>query len=242
MTHVRSFPKNTSSLMAALLLAFSVLPGPAQTPAAKPALAPSRGTNSPASTGAAAPPASSTNLGTNLLDGSFQLSIGDRLSFRIEEDKEEARALMVTDSGDLEVPYIGRVAAAGKSCRQLGAEIKVKLEEEYYYQATVILSLDQFNHTRGKVYLVGYVRVPGPQEIPSDEVFTLSKAVMRAGGFNDFADKKKVRITRKGSSEQPEGKILEVDVGAVIEGGKAEKDVKLEPGDIVYVPGRLFKF
>ena len=181
-------------------------------------------------------------VATNTLDDKMRLGIGDRLSYRIVEDLEEAKPLLVTDSGEIEVPLIGRMPALEKTCKQLAAEIKARLEEDYYYQATVVLAVDLFNRSRGKVYLVGYVRVPGPQDIPSDELFTVSKAVMRAGGFGEYADKKHVRITRNGGPNEPGGKVLDVDVGAIIEDGRADKDVKLEVGDLIYVPSRLFKF
>ena len=74
--------------------------------------------------------------GAAVLDDKHKLTIGDRLSFRIVEDEEDPKPLFVTDSGDLEVPYIGRVPAENKTCRQLAAEIKTALEKEYYYQAT----------------------------------------------------------------------------------------------------------
>jgi hypothetical protein len=65
---------------------------------------------------------------------------------------------------------------------------------------------------------------------------------MRAGGFNEFADKKRVRVTRKSSPNDRANRVIEVDVGAIIEQGDSGKDVVLEPGDLIYVPGRLFKF
>lgn len=176
------------------------------------------------------------------LDDKHRLAIGDRLSFRIEEDLEEPKPLIVTDSGELEVPYIGRFPAQTKTCKQLARELKAALEKEYYYRATVILAVDLMARSRGKVYLVGPVRVPGPQEIPSDEVLTLSKAIMRAGGFNDFADRHSVKVTRKPPAGTVEKQTFVVDVAQIFEKGKVELDLSLEPGDLVLVPERLIRF
>ena len=176
------------------------------------------------------------------LDDKHKLAIGDRLSFRIEEDLEDPKALVVTDSGDLEVPYIGRVPAEAKTCRQLAAEIKAALEKEYYYQATVVLAVDQMAKSRGKVYIVGPVRTPGPQEIPSDEVLTLSKAILRAGGFNEFADRHNVKVTRRPVGAVRAKQILVVDVAQIFDKGKVELDLTLEPGDLILVPERLVRF
>lgn len=183
-----------------------------------------------------------TNAVRNPMDDSIRLGIGDRLSFKIIEDQEDAKPLYVLDSGELDVPYLGRVSAQGKTCRELAGEIKRELEKEYYYQATVVLSLEQYSRSRRKIYIDGYVRAPGPQDIPSDEVFTLSKAILRAGGFTEFADKKKVRVVRKGSTNSVAIPPQFIDVGAILDGGKTEQDVRLDDGDYVIVPSRLFRF
>jgi polysaccharide export outer membrane protein len=176
------------------------------------------------------------------LDDQHKLAIGDRLSYRIVEDEEDPKPIFVTDSGDLEVPLIGRLPAVNKTCKQLARDLKTELEKEYYYHATVIVAVDVMTKSRGKVYLVGPVRAPGPQEIPSDEVLTLSKAILRAGGFGDYAEKHKVRVTRKGGAAAGQDKVFTIDVAAILEQGKTESDLPLEPGDLIYVPERLIRF
>ena len=176
------------------------------------------------------------------LDDTYRLAIGDRISFRIEEDEDDPKELTVMDSGDLEVPYIGRYPAVGKTCKELARALKVELEKEYYYQATVIIAVDSMTKSRGIVYLVGAVRVPGPQDIPSDEVFTVSKAVLRAGGFTDFADKRNVKITRKGSTPGAADQSFTVNVGEILEKGKIGSDLTLQAGDLIYIPERLVHF
>jgi protein involved in polysaccharide export with SLBB domain len=176
------------------------------------------------------------------LDDKYKLAIGDRLSFRVVEDEEDPRSLIVTDSGDLETPYIGRFPAVGKTCKELARDLKVQFEKEYYYQATVIVAVDLKARSLGRVYLVGQVRAAGPEEIPSDEVFTLSKAVLRAGGFTDFADQRHVRVTRKGDKATDQKQTFVVDVSRIFDKGKIEDDLRLESGDLISVPERMIRF
>jgi len=196
----------------------------------------------PVASGAKGASETKVNNAIDSLDDKHRLAIGDRLSFRIEEDLEDPKPLVVTDSGDLEVPYIGRFPAENKTSKQLAREVKAALEKDYYYQATVIIAVDQMAKSRGKVYLVGPVRIPGPQEIPSDEILTLSKAIMRAGGFNDFADRHNVKVTRKGHSGGRDTKTFVVDVGQIFDKGKVDLDLLLEPGDLILIPERLVRF
>src|SRR5678815_2986938 len=107
-----------------------------------------------------------------------------------------------SDNGELEVPYIGLVPASGRTCKELAYSVKAALEREYYYHATVIIAVEHVSDkSRGKVYVTGQVKGQGPQEIPADETYTVSKAIIRAGGFGDFANKRKVKLTRKGGQD-----------------------------------------
>jgi protein involved in polysaccharide export with SLBB domain len=176
------------------------------------------------------------------LDQTHRLAPGDRLSFRILEDEDDPRQVMVADSGDLELPYIGRYPATGKTCRDLAFSLSKEFEKEYFYHATVILAVDVLARSRGKVYLVGRIRAPGPQDIPSDEVFTLSKAVLRAGGFSDYADQRNVRVTRKGKGLGTSEQTFIVNLEDVIEKGKTESDLVLQVGDLVFIPEKSVRF
>jgi polysaccharide export outer membrane protein len=184
------------------------------------------------------PPTTSTVMRTNsmtVLDEKKKLGSNDYVSFRVVEDRDnESQHLRVNDNGELEVPYIGLVQAAGKSCKELAYTVKAALEREYYFHATVIIAVDHISEkSRGRVYVYGSVKGQGPQEIPADESYTVSMAIIRAGGFGDFANKRKVKLTRKG------GRDYIVDLKRVIEEGHTEEDVVLQPDDQIYVPQRL---
>lgn len=183
-------------------------------------------------------PTTSTVMRTNsmtVLDDRKKLGSNDYISFRVVEDRDyESQHLRVNDNGELEVPYAGLIPASGRTCKQLAYAVKAALEREYYYNATVIIAVDRVSReSRGKVYVYGSVKGQGPQEIPADETYTISKAVIRAGGFGDFANKRKVKLTRKS------GQDVIVDLKRVIEEGRTDLDVVLEPDDQIYVPQRL---
>jgi polysaccharide biosynthesis/export protein len=174
----------------------------------------------------------------NVLDDTRTLRVGDRLSVRILEDKNPPFALTVTDSGEVEAPLIGRISVKGKTCKGLAYAMKAPLEREYFYKATVIVGLDQAGvKSPGRVYITGQVRTQGPLDIPPDETLTVSKAILRAGGFGDFANQRRVKLVRtKGSKTVT--KII--DLVLVYKKGRVDLDLPLEPGDTIIVPERLF--
>jgi len=172
-------------------------------------------------------------------DPTKPLGRGDVVTFSIAEDREAPQTMRVTDTGELDFsafPKIGRISVAGRNCAQVAADLKRRLEADYYYHADVTLGINQVNHldSRGKVYLSGNVRAPGPQDLPYNERTMVSTAIIRAGGFDKYANEAKVQITRR----DKDGKTIKfyVNVKAVIEGGHLDKDVELQDGDYIYVP------
>jgi protein involved in polysaccharide export with SLBB domain len=182
------------------------------------------------------------NLSGYVPDDKYKLRVGDKISLQILEDRDAPKGLVVADSGELDVPYVGRVAASDKTCKQLADELKARLEKEYYHRATVVIALDVANKLLGRIYVWGQVRNQGPIDISVNENLTVGKAILRAGGFGDFANKKRVKVVRSGGVEGVAKQSFELNLIDVLEKGKTEKDVILQPDDFIIVPSRLINF
>ena len=183
--------------------------------------------------------ASPSSLSSYVPDDKYKLRVGDKVSLQILEDRDAPRSLVVADSGELNVPYIGRVKAVDKTSKQLAAEIKVQLEKEYYYRATVIIALDEANKFLGKVYVWGQVKNQGAVDFNINEELTVGNAILKAGGFGDFANRKKVQVIRQANGRDPK-QMFTVDMEAILKQGKTEKDIPLHPNDSVYVSPKAF--
>jgi len=171
-------------------------------------------------------------------DDKYKLRSGDRVALQILEDREPApRSLLVTDSGEIDAPYIGRVMATEKTCKTLSAEVKALLEKEYYHRATVVISLDAANKFMGRVYVWGQVRNQGAIDIAANENLTVGKAILRAGGFADFANKKRVKLVR--SSPDGTKQTFQLNMVSILEEGRTEQDALLQPDDFIIVSSRL---
>jgi polysaccharide biosynthesis/export protein len=129
-----------------------------------------------------------------------------------------------------------------KTCKQLAGELKAQLEKEYYYRATVVIALDVANKLLGRIYVWGQVRSQGPMDLAMNENLTAGKAILRAGGFSDFANKKKVKVVRGGAVDGVGKQSFELNMVDILEGSKTEKDVLLQPDDFVIIPSRLINF
>ncbi|MBI3987304.1 MAG: polysaccharide biosynthesis/export family protein, partial [Lentisphaerae bacterium] len=90
--------------------------------------------------------------------------------------------------------------------------------------------------SRGTVYLNGRVREPGPHDIKDLTVF---RTLLRYGGFDRFANLKKVYVLRMERGSQLK---IPVNIKAIRDKGALELDIPVKPGDIIVVPEKFFSF
>lgn len=182
-----------------------------------------------------------------VLDNSRPIEPGYVVSIRILEDRKDAVQQRVAVTGEVQVPYIGLIRAAGRTCRELAYTIKRDLEKSFFISATVVIAIDQIPEDKGRfgmseieTYTVfGFVLKQGKYDLPATEDVTISQAILRAGGFAQFADKEHVRIVR--TTPQGEKSIL-VDVASIMVKGQMQKDIYLRKNDVVIIPEKTVNF
>lgn len=203
---------------------------------------------------AAPAPSGSVNAGAavltsmDVLDRTRPISPGDTISIRIQEDRRDALQQVVAVTGEVNAPYVGLIRASGKTCYELGHNIKRELEKNFFKNATVLVAIDQINpldrvkeaEVQLEFYMMfGFVARQGKYDLPSNEDITISQAILRAGGFAMFANKEKVKVIRK----TPQGnKTILVDVNGIMQRGDLDKDIYLRKDDVVIVDEKTVNF
>lgn len=172
----------------------------------------------------------------DLLDDSRTMKVGDYVLYQVLEEREAPEVVFVNDRGEIDLPLVKGVPAVGKTCRAFAFEVKERLEETFFYQATVLVRFQYADNSRGRVNLVGRVARPGPLDIPADEIMTVSSAVTRAGSVLPGADLSRVELVRDNPTDADEEERLIVDVRDVLENGNLSADQIVRPNDIIIVP------
>jgi protein involved in polysaccharide export with SLBB domain len=143
-------------------------------------------------------------------------------SFEIPPHEES-----IKEDGTITLPLIGSVQAAGKTQGELQRNIEDRYVPDYYRRLTATIISDQ------RVYFVsGQVRQPGRQVYIG--ATTVLKAITSAGGFTDFADRKRVVLTRA------DGRRQVVDCNRAAR--DAAQDPAVFPGDRIEVEMRGLPF
>ena len=157
---------------------------------------------------------------------------GDTVEIRIsgvpaDEQSQFNGHLTIDSRGMLNIPYIGEVRAAGFKPAEVASRIENNLKVAQIYTNPTI-SLQPPVGTLS-VNVNGAVKMP--QRVPYTPDMTLTIAINAAGGLNDFASPKGIRLTR-------DGKSTEWDLRAIRR--RPSTDPKLQPGDIIEVFQSLF--
>ncbi|EKD37747.1 MAG: hypothetical protein ACD_75C01012G0002 [uncultured bacterium] len=140
--------------------------------------------------------------------------------------------VQVRIDGRISLKHIGDVDAVGFTLTQLADYLK-KIYTSVYGDPIVSVVLVQSNSQRYTV--MGKVAKPGIFYL--DYPINLVQVVARCGGFTEWA-KSEIKLVRKDPKKNVElfdGNTLSFDYGDFLDGEKLEKNVLIEPGDIIIV-------
>lgn len=161
------------------------------------------------------------------------LRTGDTVEIRLagvpsEEMSQFSAPYTVDSKGMLNIPYIGLMKAVGLQASQIQRNIEEKLKaDKIYTHPTVTVSTQNFS----RFVNIGGPGVRSPQRVPYTADLTVMSAISAAGGFSDFADRKRVRLIR-------DGKATTMDIRKFLE--QPTLDPAVQPGDQIEVPASMF--
>jgi len=137
-----------------------------------------------------------------------------------------AAAHVVDGQGTIYLPYAGRIKVAGLTVEEIQRLLMDKLSGTVR-QPKIEVQVTQFNSQR--IVVSGEVRQPGPQALRTEGLDLL--AALGTSGPTPDADLQEVALLR-------EGKRYLVNVDAELALGRDLARVRLQAGDVLYVPNR----
>lgn len=160
--------------------------------------------------------------------GSYVIGPEDVLYIHVWREETLSRTVPVRVDGNISLPIINEIRAAGLTPLQLKEALTVRLKE-FIESPNVSVTVMEANSF--KVYVSGQVRTPGVYRLRSET--TVLQIIPMAGGFTEWANQKKILIIRRENGKE---KRITVNYKKIMKGDDAGSNITLKPGDTVIVP------
>src|SRR5438128_764678 len=163
----------------------------------------------------------------------YELGPGDQLVLILTGDVELAYTLQVTREGFILIPQVGQLFVSNLTLDQLRDLLYTRLGRVYSGVrrspgATTRFDISVANVRANQAYVIGEVAQPGAYQISS--LGTVLTALYAAGGVTERATLRGVEVRRFGKV------VTTFDLYDYLLRGDTRHDVRLETGDVVFVP------
>ncbi|MEW6129402.1 MAG: SLBB domain-containing protein [Acidobacteriota bacterium] len=235
-----------------ILLLANGFSGIAQQPQAKPQ-APAAPTSKPATTSGAAP---SSEIFVVSQDD-YRIGISDVLEIVIEDAPELSKTYTIETVGGFTMPVVGKVVAVNKTPEEVSNFIRETLiKEDYLKDPHLSITVKEYNSRQ--YFIQGMIKNPGVYKVRGQ--LTLFKLISIAGGVADNHGALAQIVRNRPASaamsspsavaepvgqsqnteaaQEPVGnyELLTANINGLLYKGQFDKDVVLQPGDIVNIP------
>jgi polysaccharide export outer membrane protein len=155
----------------------------------------------------------------------YVIGPGDEIRLQIWGQINQHGSFIVDRTGSIALPQVGTIHVAGIQFSQLSDFLKSQLAR-VYRNFDLNVNLGQLRSIQ--VFVVGQVRQPGSYTIGS--LSTLLNALFASGGPLPQGSLRDIQIKRGGQT------ITHFDLYDLLLRGDKTRDVRLEPGDVIFIP------
>jgi polysaccharide export outer membrane protein len=158
-------------------------------------------------------------------DQTYVLGPADEIEVSIPGRTDFTTRARISEQGQIALPFLANVTAAGKTTAQLVEEVSQDLEKGGYF-AHPIVSVQIVSYASKYVTVLGDVTNPGL--LPVDRPYHLSEILARAGGVKETGADYVVLRAENGADRH-----LSIESLAT---GDASQDPYVSPGDKIFCP------
>ncbi len=171
----------------------------------------------------------------------YKVTLTDLLRVDIYQEDDLRTMSRVDAKGMVNLPLVGEVTVVGLTISDAQKAVENAYRDGRYLRNPQV-TINVESYAAREISIQGQVRSPGRYPLPIETSMTVLELVTRAGGFTDTAKGTAVNITRV--SLDGKKKVFTIDVDSLLKGKDraniTDNSLMLEPGDIVFVPERLF--
>lgn len=155
----------------------------------------------------------------------YLIGPGDGLQVRIWGQLEADLRVTVDRSGQIYIPRVGEISVAGVHYGDLEQHLKDQISK-IFRNFNLMVNVGRLRSIQ--VLVVGNARYPGTYTISA--LSTLVNAIFASGGPTPQGSLRHIQVRRDGAT------VTDFDFYDLVIKGDKSKDVRLQPGDVLYFP------
>jgi protein involved in polysaccharide export with SLBB domain len=154
-------------------------------------------------------------------DENYKLGSGDKIKLVVYGEDDLGGEYLVDGAGQVQLPLLGQVPAAGMTIHQFVASVtNLFVSEGYLKRPRISVEVENYR----PFYIIGEVKTPG--QYPYISGMNALNAIALAGGYTYRADDTVVYVRHNGSTSEVKAPL--------------DQTTKIGPGDIIRVGERVF--
>ena len=159
------------------------------------------------------------------ISSDYVLGPGDMLEIFLYGNDEDEATAFISRTGEIFVPYIGPVNLLGLTFEQANELLKTRVAAELI-GTEISIALKELRSIT--VYFLGEAYKPGQYKLSA--LSTVTNAMFASGGVNKNGSLRNIQVLRNNKL------IANYDFYEFLLKGRVDSDVKLQDGDVIFIP------
>ena len=164
----------------------------------------------------------------------YQVWPGDDLQVSVWQNPELSMAAVVRPDGRISIPLVEELDVAGVAPDAIARMIEERLASYIKNPLVTVIVTGFGGSSKQSIRVIG--AAVKPQDIRYNKGMTLLDLAVQLGGLSQYAAGNRAKLVREVCGQNV---MYELDVEDLIN-GEVEKNVNLQPGDIVVIPESIF--
>ena len=159
------------------------------------------------------------------ISDNYMLGVGDELIVYLFGKETAEYVAQVNRDGMVTIPKLGHIAITGQTL----AQAKTLISERVKSQMIGVEASISLGRLRAiGIFLAGEVATPGAYSVSATT--TVTQALFQAGGVSEIGSLRNIQVKRNGET------VSVFDAYDLLMEGNADGDIRLQSGDIIFVP------
>jgi len=171
------------------------------------------------------PPSTFAPINQVQMPSDYVIGPGDELQIRISGQIDGDLRAIVDRSGQIEIPRVGQISVAGLRYSELEQRLKSEISR-VFKNFNLTANLGRLRSIQ--IVVVGNARYPGTYTIGA--LSTLVNAIFASGGPSAQGSLRHIQVRRGAAT------VTDFDFYDLLIKGDPSKDVRLQSGDVLYIP------